>query len=207
MINIGTLVPHQLEAMLKMGKKAGEKGIPVVFDPVGAGATAYRSKAALHLLKTIKPAIIKGNGAEIGSLAGVKGVKISGIQSITAGDPLEGAGRLLTALDYRAVVAVTGPVDVITDGKRVARVFNGHSLLPLVVGSGCMSASLAAAFAAVEKDYFQAAAAALAAMGVAGEIAAEKGITGPAEYKVRLLDALFHLNAQEFSSRARIEIR
>ena len=114
---------------------------------------------------------------------------------------------MLSALDYRAVVAVTGPVDVIADGKRVARVFNGHSFLPRVVGSGCMSASLMAAFAAVEKDYFLAAAAALAAMGVAGEIAAEKEVTGPAEYKVRFLDTLFHLNPQEFSSRARIEIR
>ncbi len=206
-INIGTLLPDRLEAMIKMGKKAGENGIPVVLDPVGAGATAYRSKAALRLLKAIEPAIIKGNGAEIGFLAGVKGVKISGIQSIDAGDPLESVKRLLSALDYRAVVAVTGPVDVIADGKRVARVFNGHSFLPLVVGSGCMSASLMAAFPAVEKDYFLAAAAALAAMGVAGEIAAEKEVTGPAEYKVRFLDTLFHLNPQEFSSRARIEIR
>lgn len=206
-INTGTLLPNQLEAMIKMGKKAGEKGIPVVLDPVGAGATAYRSKAALDLLKIVKPVIIKGNGAEIGSLAGVKGVRISGIQSIDAGDPLEGAGRLHAVLDYRAVIAVTGPVDVITDGKRVARVYNGHSYLPLVVGSGCMSASLVAAFAAVEKDYFLAAAAALAAMGVAGEIAAEKKKIGPAEYKARLLDTLFYLNPQEFSNRARIEIR
>lgn len=206
-LNIGTLLPDQLEAMIKLGKKAGEKGIPVVLDPVGAGATAYRSQAALDLLQVIKPSIIKGNGAEIGSLAGLKGIRISGVQSIDAGDPLEGAGRLLAALDYRAVVAVTGFVDVITDGRRVARVFNGHRFLPLVVGSGCMSASLTAAFAAVEKDYFLAAAAALAAMGVAGEIAAEKEPSGPAEYKMRLLDTLFHLTPQEFADRARIEIR
>ena len=205
-INIGTLLPDRLEAMIKMGKKAGENGIPVVLDPVGAGATAYRSKAALRLLKAIEPAIIKGNGAEIGFLAGVKGVKISGIQSIDAGDPLESVKRLLSALDYRAVVAVTGPVDVIADGKRVARVFNGHSFLPLVVGSGCMSASLMAAFAAVEKDYFLAAAAALAAMGVAGEIAAEKEVTGPAEYKVRFWIHFFTLTRRN-SRRARIEIR
>jgi hydroxyethylthiazole kinase len=212
-INLGTLLPAGVEAMLKMGARARKKGIPVVLDPVGAGATGYRTKIARLLLEEITPPIIKGNEAEIGSLAGVKGVKIRGVQSLQSGaDPLQSARLLLEMLNYKAVVAATGPVDVITDGKRAARIFNGHSLLPMVVGSGCMASSLVAAFAAVEKDYFLAAVYALAAMGVAGEIAAETGegegakLPGPSEYKIRLLDTLFHLTPQEFARRARIEI-
>ncbi|RJX28811.1 MAG: hydroxyethylthiazole kinase [Dethiobacter sp.] len=210
-INIGTLFPLQVDSMVELGKKSREKGIPVVLDPVGTGATAFRTKIARLLLEEATPPIVKGNEAEIGSLAGIKEVKICGVQSLDGGiDPLESARRLREMLNYNAVVAVTGPVDVVTDGKRAARIFNGHTLMPLVVGSGCMAASLVAAFAAVEKDYFLAASSALAAMGVAGEIAAETGeerkLPGPAEYKIRLLDALFHLTPQEFARRARIEL-
>ena len=215
-INLGTLFPSQVESMLALGKKAREKGIPVVLDPVGAGAAAYRTEIARQLLEQTTPAIIKGNEAEIGFLAGIKDVKIRGVQSLHGDtDPLRSARRLQEKLGYGAVVAATGPVDVVTDGKRAARIFNGHTLLPLVVGSGCMASSLVAAFAAVEKDYFLAAVYALAAMGVAGEIAAETGggkgegqtkLPGPAGFKIKLLDTLFYLTPQEFAHRARIEI-
>ena len=215
-INLGTLFPSQVESMLALGKKAREKGIPVVLDPVGAGAAAYRTETAWRLLEQTTPAIIKGNEAEIGFLAGIKDVEIRGIQSLHgAADPLRSARCLQEKLGYGAVVAATGAVDVVTDGKREARIFNGHTLLPLVVGSGCMASSLVAAFAAVEKDYFLAAVYALAAMGVAGEIAAETGDgkgegqtkpPGPAEFKIKLLDTLFYLTPQEFAHRARIEI-
>lgn len=214
-INLGTLSPWQIDSMLEVGKKAREKGIPVVLDPVGAGGTSFRTRAAWLLLEETAPAVIKGNEAEIGFLAGLEEVKLRGVQSLQGSkDPLQGVRllheKLQERLNYRAVVAATGAVDVVTDGKRDARIYNGHSMLPLVVGSGCMASSLVAAFAAVEKDYFQAAVYALAAMGVAGEIAAEaerKGSTpGPAEFKMRLLDALFYLTPQEFARRARIEI-
>jgi len=214
-INLGTLSPWQIDSMLEAGKKARKMGIPVVLDPVGAGGSSFRTKAAWLLLQETTPAVIKGNEAEIGFLGGLEEVKLRGVQSLQGSkDPLRGVRRLQEKLqerlNYQAVVAATGAVDVVTDGKRNARIYNGHNMLPLVVGSGCMASSLTAAFAAVEKDYFQAAVYALAAMGVAGEIAADtskKGRPpGPAEFKMRLLDALFYLTPQEFARRARIEI-
>lgn len=213
-INIGTLDPHQVEAMLEMGRQARERGIPLVLDPVGAGASSYRTSVAWLLLKETAPSIIKGNGAEIGSLAGLKEARIKGVHSLNAGgDPFLAAGKLLSTLGYRAVVIVTGAEDAITDGKRRARVLNGNVYLPLVVGSGCMAASLVASFAAVAEDHFQAAAAAMATLGVAGEIAARvkedepfSGL-GPAGFKVRLLDALFGLTPDELDKRARIEVQ
>jgi hydroxyethylthiazole kinase len=209
-LNIGTLYPSQIEAMLIMGRKARALDIPVVLDPVGAGATAYRTDTARLIIKEAKPTLIKGNNAEIISLAGGRRPRISGVQSLEEGeDPLPGALDLLKTLDYRAIVAVTGPVDLVTDGRRVARVKNGHLLLPQVVGSGCMAASLVSAFSAVGKDHFMAATAALVALGVAGEIAAGEGVAGapgPMEFKRRLLDALYFLTPGELDRKARVEI-
>ncbi len=210
-INTGTLYPFQVRSMLELGRIAAERGIPAVLDPVGAGATSYRTATARMLIKEANIPIIKGNAAEIGILAGVRAVKISGVQSLDGGaDPLESARRLAASTSQQQpVVAVSGPVDVVTDGERVARIHNGHFLLPLVVGSGCMAASLVAAFAAVEGDFFYAAVAALAAIGVAGEIAAavKEVSLGPALFKVRLLDALYHLTPDELDRRAKVEIQ
>lgn len=209
-INTGTLTSSRARSMLLMGRKAREMGIPVVFDPVGAGATAYRMGEIRRLLAETQPAIIRGNAAEIGLLAGMEGAVISGIQSLGfAGNPLEAARRLRERLNYDAVIAVTGPVDVVTDGRRVASVFNGHSLLPLVVGSGCMSASLIACFAAVERDRLVATAAALACLGLAAERAAGalKGTSfGPVMFKGRLIDELYLLTPESFAAGAKMEI-
>ena len=225
-LNIGTLSPEQVNAMVAMGNKARELGIPVVLDPVGAGATSYRTETANHLMRSVRPAVIKGNGGEIGTLAGFRGARVSGVQSLDTGSkPLLAAQRLLESLDYEAVVVITGAVDLITDGSQTARVHNGHHLLPQVVGSGCMAGSLIAAFAGVERDFFRAAAAALAAMGVAGEQAAafspagerayqeeEKdgaALTklGPSRFKTRLLDALYYLTPDQLDRQARIEVQ
>ncbi len=225
-LNIGTLYPEQVSAMVAMGKKAKELGIPVLLDPVGAGATSYRTDVANHLLRTVRPDVIKGNGGEIGTLAGIRGARVSGVQSLDTGsDPLLAAQRLLENLDYEAVVVITGAVDVVTNGSQTARIHNGHQLLPQVVGSGCMVGSLIASFAGVEVDRIRAAAAALAAMGVAGEQAAASlpaGKTtpqeietdrtnlaklGPAGFKVQLLDALFFLTPDQLDRQARIEVQ
>ncbi|MEW5920737.1 MAG: hydroxyethylthiazole kinase [Bacillota bacterium] len=209
-INTGTLSPSRVRAMGRMGVTAREKGIPVVFDPVGAGATRYRTGEILALLRKIRPSIIKGNKAEIGFLGGLHGIKIRGIEALNIDvDPLEAAQRLLDFLDYEAVVVITGPVDVVYDFRRIARVFNGNALLPLVVGSGCMAASVIAAFAAVEEDFFTAAATALATLGVAAELAAESKdnlLLGPAAFKIRWLDTLFFLTAEQLVKSARIKV-
>lgn len=224
-LNIGTLYPDQVDSMLAMGKKAREFGIPVVLDPVGAGATSYRTEVAELILRTVRPVVIKGNGGEIGTLAGMGTARVSGVHSMDGGgDPARAARALLGKLDYEAVVAVTGAVDLLTDGRQTVRIKNGHPLLPMVVGSGCMAASLVASFAAVEKNKLHAAAAALAAMSIAGELAAAampadaaesspaeafragKSIFGPACFKAYLLDVLYYLTPAELDRRAKIEV-
>ncbi len=210
-INIGTISSETAQAMIRMGKKAAEKGIPVVLDPVGAGATVFRTDTAWKILRDVQPPVIKGNAAEVAYLAGVRGARISGVASLSGGiDPLESAKILAGSLGYQAVVAATGEVDVVTDGKRSARIYNGHHLLPQLVGSGCMAASLAAVFAAVETDFFWATVHAVALLGAAGEMAAENGKQkeplGPAAFRNRLLDAVFFISGQEFDRRSRIKV-
>lgn len=209
-INTGTITSSRVRSMLLMGRKAREMRTPVVFDPVGAGATVYRTQEIRRILAEAAPLVVKGNAAEIGFLAGAKEAVISGVQSLSgAADCLEAARRLQDYLGYEAVIAVTGPADIITDGRRTAKVFNGHAMLPRVVGSGCMAASVIACFAAVEKDYFIAAAAAQAFMGLAAERAAKalQGTSfGPAMFKVQLLDAFFLLTPETFGEEARVEI-
>lgn len=211
-INTGTLSPSRARSMRRMGKKARELGIPVVFDPVGAGSTTYRTQEILSILASTAPAVIKGNEAEISLLAGVRGAAIRGVQAVgPGGNPLEAARHLRKFLGYNTVIVVTGAVDLILDldGSHAARVVNGHALLPRVVGSGCMAASVMASFTAVEKNYFTAATAALATLGAAAELAAEvlEGkFCGPALFKTCLLDALFLLTPEELARRARVEI-
>ena len=210
-LNTGTLSSSRLRVMLKLAQKAKEEDIPVVLDPVGAGATSFRARAVEKLLDRETPSIIKGNRGAIRFLSGGGGSAIRGIHSIAdGGDSLEDCRMLRKMLGVSAVVAATGEVDVVTDGKRAARIYNGQRMLPLVIGSGCMAASLVAVYAAVERDHFQATAGALATMGVAGEMAAEqleKGRSGPAAFKRMLLDALFWLTPEELDRRARIEIQ
>lgn len=210
-INTGTLSPERVRSMLRMGKKAGEKGIPVVFDPVGAGSTSYRTNEIKSLLQEVNPHIIKGNSSEIALLAGMSNVSIRGIEALKNdhGDPITVARRLRTTLNTEAVIIITGEADLIDDGMRTARVLNGHALLPEVVGSGCMASSVLAAFAALEHDYFVAAVAALAALGVAAELAAQAdndGIPGPAAFKTRWLDNIFFLSEKELIKRFRVEM-
>ncbi len=210
-LNTGTLTTIRLKAMLKLARKAKEQNIPVVLDPVGVGATSFRARAVEKILDRETPAIIKGNQAEIRFLAGGGDAATSGIHSFAAGgDSLADSCMLRDMLGVPVVVGATGAVDVVSDGKRTARIYNGHPMLPLIIGSGCMAGSLVAAFAAVESDYFYAVASALATMGVAGEIAAERlesGRSGPAAFKKMLLDALYWLEPAELDRRARIEIQ
>jgi hydroxyethylthiazole kinase len=192
-LNIGTLTPAQVEAMLKAGRRANELKIPIVLDPVGAGATALRSESSKRLLAELQIGIIKGNAAEIAVLAG--GVaEIKGVESIAVeGNVAALAAQLATATG--AVVAVTGQVDLVTDGVRLIEIANGHPLMGTVVGTGCMSASLCGCFAAVEEDLLKAAAAALTVFGVAAELAAQKK-TQPAAFRTALFDELYSLSTE-----------
>lgn len=200
-LNLGTLWPGQVDSMLVAGRRANECGIPVVMDPVGAGATRLRTDTARRLLQELSIAIVRGNQAEVAVLAG-KDAKISGVESVSVPDDAADVASQF-ARQYGCVAAVTGPVDVVTDGTCLMRVANGHSLMSKVTGTGCMATSVVAAYAAVEHDYVAAAAAALAAYGLAGQIAAERA-QGPGTFQVHLFDALAGLTEEVLRSGARI---
>ena len=201
-LNIGTLSDHWIEAMLAAGRAASERGTPVVLDPVGVGATAYRTNTARRILDTTDVTIVRGNAGEIATLVGVE-AEVRGVESIAAGgEPAELAREAARALS--CVVSVTGPVDHVSDGERVLAVSNGHELLGAVSGTGCMSTAITGCFVAVRPgEPLAAAAEALAAFGVAGEDAAE-GAKGPGSFHVALYDALYGLDPETLDARARI---
>ncbi len=192
-LNIGTLTPEQVEAMLRAGKRANERGIPIVLDPVGAGATRLRTESALRLLSTLRIATVRGNASEVAALIGVAG-ETRGVESISISADPEAVARR-AAQTFGCTVAITGARDIITDGARLARVDNGHPLLATITGSGCMATSLVGAFLAVEPDAYLATTAALVAMGIAGEIAAPDA-GGPGTFRSHLLDAVAALDAE-----------
>jgi hydroxyethylthiazole kinase len=202
-INIGTLSPHWVEAMLAAGRAANEKGIPVVVDPVGAGATRYRTETAKRLLDEVDVTVLRGNAGEIATLVGVE-AEVRGVESIDAGGD---SGELAreAARTLGVVASVTGPVDHISDGENVLAVANGHELLATVSGTGCMSTAITGSFLAAKPETsLEAAAEALAAFGVAGEDAAAEA-RGPGTFHAALYDALYNLEPNSLDERTRIE--
>jgi hydroxyethylthiazole kinase len=198
-LNIGTLSPPWIEAMLAAGAAAG---IPIVLDPVGAGATEFRTETAHRILDTVNVTVLRGNPGEVATLVGAH-AEVRGVESITAG--LDAAELARTAAQRLGVVAsVTGPVDHVSDGERVLAVANGHELLATVTGTGCMSSALTGCFLAAKSDSpLEAAAEALAAFGVAAEDAAA-GADGPGTFHARLYDALYALDPATLDERVRI---
>jgi hydroxyethylthiazole kinase len=199
-LNIGTLSEHWIEAMLLAGKAAGG---PIVLDPVGAGATRYRTETAKRLLDELEIAVVRGNAAEVATLAG-REAEIRGVESIgaadSAADLARGAAEMLGT-----VAAVTGPTDHVSDGERVIAVSNGHELLGTVSGTGCMSTAVTGALLAAKPDQpLEAAAEALVAFGVAGEDAA-RDAKGPGTFHALLYDALYNLDPDTLDRRARVQ--
>jgi hydroxyethylthiazole kinase len=201
-INIGTLSPHWVEAMVAAGKAANEAGVPVVLDPVGAGATRYRTETAKRILDAVDVAVLRGNQGEVATLLGVA-AEVRGVESIGGvGDPGELAR--VAADNLGLVASVTGAIDHVSDGERILAVANGHELLASVTGTGCMSSAITGCFVAVKRDApLEAAAEALAAFGVAGEDAA-RDARGPGSFHVGLYDALAGLEPETLDSRAKI---
>jgi hydroxyethylthiazole kinase len=201
-LNIGTLSQHWIDAMLLAGKAANEHGIPVVFDPVGAGATRFRTETARRLLDEVQVTVLRGNPGEVATLVGVE-AEVRGVESMgVGGEPADLARAAARSLGLMA--SVTGPVDHVSDGKRVLAVANGHELLGRVTGTGCMSSAITGCFLAVARDRpLEAAAAALAAFGIAGEDAA-RDAKGPGSFHVGLYDALAALEPETLDARARI---
>lgn len=200
-LNIGTLTPALVSAMVKAGSRANEKGIPVVLDAVGAGATPLRTGKTQEILAAVKVAILKGNAGEIATVAGVQ-AEVKGVESMSVGgEPAEIAGNLANSLG--CTVVVTGKRDIATDGGRCYCVDNGSAMMGRVVGTGCMATSVIGSFAAVETDYTLAAAAALACFGMAGELASRR-TGGPGTFKVLFYDELASLDLEKIQQLARV---
>jgi hydroxyethylthiazole kinase len=186
-VNIGTLSPPWVEAMHRAAERAAALGKPWVLDPVGAGATRYRTDTARDLVGR-RPTVIRGNASEILAVAG--GVQETrGVDSAHASDDAVQAARGL-ASRVGCVVAVTGAVDYVTDGERTLSVANGHPMMTRVTALGCSATALVGAFLAAHDDALFATAAALAVIGLAGEIAAREA-PGPGTFRQKLLDALY----------------
>jgi hydroxyethylthiazole kinase len=201
-LNIGTLEESWIDAMLLAGAVANEQGIPVVLDPVGAGATAYRTQTAKRILDEVDVTVLRGNAGEIGTLVGAA-AEVRGVESIDTGADAAGLARE-AASALGVVASVTGAVDHVSDGERVLAISNGHELLAAITGTGCMSSALTGCFLAANDDPLEAAAEALVAFGVAGEDAAA-GAKGPGSFHVGLYDALAALDPARLTARAKVD--
>jgi hydroxyethylthiazole kinase len=204
-LNIGTLSPPWIEAMLKAGKQANALHIPVILDPVGSGATKLRTDTAKRIMEEISIQVLRGNASEVLSLGGNRtNSSTKGVDSVHTVDQATETAMSL-AIGLKTTLAITGAVDLITDGRQVFRVENGHALMGWVTGTGCTATAMIAAFLSVDPDPRQAAVFGLSYFGLAGEKAAEKS-SGPGSFQVALLDALYLLKAEELKTGAKIRI-
>ena len=214
-INIGTLNRRTIPAMYAAGKRANELGHPVVLDPVGAGASTLRTKTALGLLKEVKFAVIRGNISEIKTLAlgsgTTKGVDADVADQVTE-ENLDGAVAFARDFACRtgAVVAVTGAIDIVTDGERAFCIRNGRPEMSAITGTGCQLSALTAAFVTANPDrLLEAAAAAVCAMGLCGEIAYRRmtELDGNSSYRNYIIDAMYRLTPEVLEKEANYEVR
>jgi hydroxyethylthiazole kinase len=201
-LNIGTLTDDWISSMIKAGKKASQLDTPIVLDPVGSGATPLRTNSAKNIISQTKIKVIRGNASEILSLRD-ENSKTKGVDSIHTVDEAAEAARNL-ADELHTTLAITGPVDLITDGTRVLRVSNGHPLMGYVTGTGCTATATIGAFLAVDDDPLSATATALAFFGLAGEIAAETA-SAPGTFMVQLLDALYTITPERLKQGCKIQ--
>ncbi len=202
-LNIGTLSPPWIEAMLKAGRKANELHVPVILDPVGAGATRLRTDSARQLIESLTISAIRGNASEILSLSKTTAAGTKGVDSVHTVDQVAEAARDL-ARGVRTTLAITGPVDLITDGERILRVMNGHVMMGSVTGTGCTATAIIGAFLAVCPDSLEAAATGLSYFGLAGEKAAASA-SAPGSFQTALLDSLYLMTEEELRKGAKIE--
>ncbi|MBW7572135.1 hydroxyethylthiazole kinase [Caproiciproducens faecalis] len=205
-LNIGTLNQRTIASMLAAGKKANELGIPVVFDPVGAGASKLRNDATREILKQVKITVLRGNISEVSFVAGLN-VSTKGVDASEAdggNDAVAIAKAVAEQLGCTA--AITGAVDVISDGKRVIKIHNGHPMLSKVTGTGCMTSALVGAYAGALRDGLTASVAGVVSMGIAGELAYEAaGQTGTGSFHIAVINALGRLDSELMEKRAKLD--
>ncbi len=202
-INIGTLEDDWITSMLKACKKASELNTPIILDPVGSGATALRTNAAKKIIEESRLSVIRGNASEILSLRHADS-KTKGVDSIHSVDEAAQTATVL-ARELNTALAITGPVDLVTDGERVVRVSNGHPLMGYVTGTGCTATTTIGAFLAVDEDPISATATALAFFGLAGEVAGQKA-EAPGSFMIGMLDALYTITPEDLKAGSKIEV-
>lgn len=211
-LNLGTLNERTVKSMLVAGKKANELGIPVIFDPVGVGATTYRTEIASKIIDEVEISVISGNISEIKTIAGLggttKGVDAS-LEDMAGLENVEKVGKMARDLSSKlnCTIAITGAVDVITDGDKGFYVCNGHEMLSTITGTGCMCTSLIGSFCGVTDDYLNATTAGIMSMGIAGERAygsLRQGNIGSGSFRAKLLDMVFMLTGGDLAKEGKV---
>jgi hydroxyethylthiazole kinase len=203
-LNIGTLNADNVESMIIAGKAANAANTPVILDPVGAGATSFRTASIQRILQEVKITLLRGNAAETANVAGMK-AKIKGVDSVSSLEDHAGIAVKASKI-IGAPVCITGEKDVVTDGQTVYYVGNGHPIMTKVTGAGCLLSSVLAAFIAVEQDVLLAAAAGLAAYGIAAEkVVHNKPDIGPGSFQTAFLDELSRIDVEDVKKYKKIE--
>jgi hydroxyethylthiazole kinase len=201
-LNIGTLTDDWIASMVKAGIKASAMGTPIILDPVGSGATPLRTNSAKQIIDRAKVSVIRGNASEILSLRHADS-QTKGVDAVHSVDEAADTAKIL-AEELQTTLAITGPVDLITDGQRVVRVSNGHALMGYVTGTGCTATTAIGAFLAVDDDPVSATATALAFFGLAGEVAGQAA-SAPGSFMIQMLDALYTITPDQLREGCKIE--
>jgi hydroxyethylthiazole kinase len=201
-LNIGTLNPQTVDSMIIAGNAANQSDVPVIFDPVGAGATHYRTETAQRIMRDVKVSVIRGNAAEIANVIGEKWE----IKGVDAGATANGdivTLAIKAAQTWNCLVVITGKEDVVTDGETTYLVSNGHPIMTKVTGMGCLLTSVIGAFAGVERNLLQASVAALTFYSIAAEKAAGKTVEmGPGSFQIEFLNQLSLVSSEDIISHA-----
>jgi len=197
-INIGTLSSQWVESMKLAINRANELKIPVVLDPVGSGATKYRTDVVKEFLNSYKIDVIRGNASEIMSIFN-SNILTKGVDSTLDSSEVVSCASQISA-KFNCIVCISGKDDYIINNNKVARISNGHHLMTKITGMGCVATAIIGACVAIEKDFMLASSAATALIGIAGEIAYENS-NGPASMKIKFIDTLYGINEKEFYKR------
>ncbi len=200
-LNIGTLSETWVHSMLRAGRKASELKKPIILDPVGSGATLLRTSTAREIIAETKVTVIRGNASEVLSLK-EKDTKTRGVDSLHSVDDAAETAVIL-ASELGTTLAITGPVDLVTDGSRIKRVMNGHPMMGMVTGTGCVATAVTGAFLAVDPDPVEAVVSALGFLGLAGEKAGAAA-AGPGSFRALFLDELYSITPEELTAGIRI---
>ena len=203
-INIGTLSKKWVDAMKIALKEANKLKKPVVFDPVGAGATSYRTEIVKELLYTGTMSVIRGNASEIMAILSAN-QKTKGVDSTESASNAVEIAKILNK-KYNCVICISGEIDYIISANEIAQIHNGHELMARVTGMGCTSTALIGAFAGIEENSFVAAVSGMALMGVAGELAVSTSI-GPGSLQMHFYDKLHNITSDEFFKTINIKIK